>query len=58
MWGLKPWLEKIPKNQIQKIWTCNNFHVGLLPPNMVLPEELGSWWTQLQDATDEALTLI
>lgn len=25
---------------------------------MVLPEELGSWRTQLQDATDQALTLI
>lgn len=25
---------------------------------MVLPEELGSWWTQLQDTTDQALTLI
>lgn len=29
-----------------------------LPPTTVLPEELGSWWTQLQDATDEALALI
>ena len=25
---------------------------------MVLPEELGPWRTQLQDATDQALTLI
>lgn len=25
---------------------------------MVLPEELGSWRTQLQDATDQTLTLI
>lgn len=30
---------------------------GCSPP-MVLPEELGSWRTQLQDATDQALTLI
>lgn len=29
-----------------------------VPPTTVLPEELGSWWTQLQDATDEALALI
>lgn len=28
------------------------------PPPTVLPEELGSWWTQLQDTTDQALTLI
>lgn len=28
------------------------------PPTIVLPEELGSWRTQLQDATDQALTLI
>lgn len=28
------------------------------PPTMVLPEELGSWRTQLQDATDQALALI
>jgi len=32
--------------------------VARCPPPMILPEELGSWRTQLQDATDQALTLI
>lgn len=32
--------------------------MGGSPPTMVLPEELGPWRTQLQDATDQALTLI
>lgn len=28
------------------------------PPTTAIPEELGSWRTQLQDATDQALTLV
>ena len=40
-------------------FVCDHFQDGRVsPPTMVLPEELGSWRTQLQDATDQALALI
>lgn len=29
-----------------------------VPQTMALPEELGSWWTQLQDTTDQTLALV
>lgn len=29
-----------------------------VPQIMALPEELGSWWTQLQDTTDQTLPLV
>lgn len=41
------------------MWAVHHyFQEGKVPPTMVLPEELGSWWTQLKDPTDQALTLI
>lgn len=56
--------EKLKKNSNFRTrekhgWACNqDLRVVGYHPHMVLPEELGSWRTQLQDATDQALTLI
>lgn len=50
---------KEKENQSQQIWmNMKLLSCCFVPPTTVLPEELGSWWTQLQDATDEALALI
>lgn len=49
---------KKEQNEV-KMWAVHHyFQEGKVPPTMVLPEELGSWWTQLKDPTDQALTLI